>query len=101
GASYDGQAYVSDDLVREKGYKKGDVKLVSVDGGGETYRRIADPDSTVLATVAIPFEQMGKAAVDAMDTIVVQKKPKAAVTAGPYLYMAAVLVDRANVAQFN
>jgi simple sugar transport system substrate-binding protein/ribose transport system substrate-binding protein len=44
---------------------------------------------------------MGKAAVDALDTIAVQKKPKASVTAGPYLFMDAVLVDGANVAQFN
>jgi len=100
-ASFDGQAYVIDDLLREQGYRKGDVKLVSVDGGAETYRRIADKESTILATVAIPFEPMGKAAVDAVDTIVVQKKPKSAVTAGPYLYMDAVLVDGANVAQFN
>ena len=77
------------------------MKLVSVDGGAETYRRIADPQSTVLATVMIPFEQMGKAAVDAIDTIVVQKKPRNTVTTGPYLYMDAVLVDGANVAQFN
>jgi simple sugar transport system substrate-binding protein/ribose transport system substrate-binding protein len=100
-ASFDGQAYVIDDLLREQGYKKGDVKLVSVDGGAETYRRIADPESTVLATVAIPFEQMGRAAVDAVDAIAVQNKPKASVTAGPYLYMDAVLVDGSNVAQFN
>ena len=100
-ASFDGQAYVIDDLLRDQGYKKGDVKLVSVDGGAETYRRIADPQSTLLATVAIPFEAMGKAAVDSLDAIVVQKKPKASVTAGPYLYMDAVLVDGANVAQFN
>jgi simple sugar transport system substrate-binding protein/ribose transport system substrate-binding protein len=32
---------------------------------------------------------------------VVQKKPKTAVTTGPYLYMDAVLVDGTNVAQFN
>ena len=36
-----------------------------------------------------------------IDAIVVRKKPKASVTAGPYLYMDAVLVDGANVAQFN
>ena len=100
-ASFDGQAFVIDDLLREQGFKKGEVKLVSVDGGAETYRRIADPQSTVLATVMIPFEQMGKAAVDSIDSIVVQKKPKSSVTAGPYLYMDAVLVDQSNVAQFN
>ena len=99
-ASFDGQAFVIDDLLREQGYKKGDVVLVSVDGGAETYRRIADPQSTLLATVAIPFEAMGKAAADAVETIVVKKQPKAGVTAGPYLYMDAVLVDAPNVKQF-
>ena len=59
-ASFDGQAFVIDDLLREQGFKKGEVKLVSVDGGAETYRRIADPQSTVLATVMIPFEADGQ-----------------------------------------
>ncbi len=44
---------------------------------------------------------MGKAAVDSIDAIAVQKKPKASVTAGPYLFMDAILVDGSNVAQFN
>lgn len=100
-ASFDGQAFVIDDLLREQGYKKGDIALVSIDGGAETFRRIADPQSMLSATVSIPFENMGKAAVDSIDTIVVQKKPKSAVTAGPYLYMDAILVDASNVAQFN
>ena len=33
--------------------------------------------------------------------IAVKKKPKSSMTTGPYLYMDAVLVDGANVAQFN
>jgi simple sugar transport system substrate-binding protein/ribose transport system substrate-binding protein len=52
------------------------------------------------ATVAIPFEAMGKAAVDSVETIVVKKQPKTAVTQGPYLYMDAVLVDARNVKDF-
>ena len=32
-ASFDGQAYVIDDLLRAQGLKKGDVVLVSIDGG--------------------------------------------------------------------
>jgi simple sugar transport system substrate-binding protein/ribose transport system substrate-binding protein len=80
--------------------KRGQVPLVSVDGGAETFRRIADPDSTLLATVSIPFEEMGRKAVEAVDAIVVKKQPKATVTQGPYLFMDAVLVDRNNVEQF-
>jgi ABC-type sugar transport system substrate-binding protein len=99
-ASFDGQAYIIDDLLQAQGVKKGQIPLVSVDGGKETYARIADPASTFLATVAIPFEAMGKQAVDAIQTIVVEKKPKETVTSGPYLFTEAVLVDKTNVQQF-
>ncbi|PSC05577.1 LacI family transcriptional regulator [Alsobacter soli] len=99
-ASFDGQAYIIDDILQQQGVKKGQIPLVSVDGGEETYRRIADPESTLLATVAIPFEQMGKAAVEAVDTIVAKKQPKDNVTKGPYLYVDAVLVEQSNVKQF-
>lgn len=99
-ASFDGQAYVIDDLLKAQGIKKGQIPLVSVDGGAETYRRIADPDSLLLATVAIPFEDMGAKAVDAVETIVVKKQPAGAITAGPYLFVDAVVVDKTNVAKF-
>lgn len=99
-ASFDGQAYIIDDLLQAQGVKKGQIPLVSVDGGKETYARIADPASTFLATVAIPFEAMGQQAVDAIQTIVVDKKPKETVTSGPYLFTDAVLVDKTNVQQF-
>jgi ABC-type sugar transport system substrate-binding protein len=100
-ASFDGQAYVIDDILRAQGMKKGDVVLVSIDGGPESNRRIADPDSLLTATVSIPFEAMGTKAVDAMDEIVVKKTPKDKVVQGPYLWMDAVLVDAGNVAQMK
>ncbi|ALA18853.1 MULTISPECIES: substrate-binding domain-containing protein [unclassified Chelatococcus] len=99
-ASFDGQAYIIDDLMQAQGLKKGDIVLVSIDGGPETYRRIADPESMLMATVAIPFEGMGHSAVEAIDTIVVKKQPKDTVTAGPYLFTDATLVDATNVKEF-
>lgn len=99
-ASFDGQAYVIDDLLRPRGLKKGQIKFVSIDGGTETYRRIADPESLLMATVTIPFEEMGKRAIDAIDMIVVKGQPKASVTSGPYLFLDAILVDQNNVKQF-
>ncbi|NMK45230.1 substrate-binding domain-containing protein [Achromobacter sp. Bel] len=99
-ASFDGQAYVIDDLLQSQGMKKGDITLVSVDGGPETYRRIADPDSLITATMMIPFEQLGTSAIDAIDRIVVKKEPKDKVAAGPYLFMDSVLVDATNVQKF-
>lgn len=99
-ASFDGQAYIIDDLLREQGMKKGDIPLVSIDGGAESYRRIADAESMLTATVAIPFEAMGEAAVDALDKIAMQGQPKDALTTGPYLFLNAQLVDQTNVAAF-
>ncbi|MBV8838392.1 MAG: sugar ABC transporter substrate-binding protein [Alphaproteobacteria bacterium] len=99
-ASFDGQAYIIDDLLKAQGIKKGEIPLVSVDGGPESYARIADPTSTLVATVSIPFEDMGKQAVEAIDAIVVKKQPKESITTGPYLFTEAVLVDQGNVKQF-
>jgi len=99
-ASFDGQAYVIDDLLQSQGMKKGDITLVSVDGGPETYRRIADPNSLITATMMIPFEQLGASAIDSIDRIVVKKEPKEKVASGPYLFMDSVLVDASNVQKF-
>lgn len=99
-ASFDGQAYVIDDLLKSQGVKKGQIPLVSIDGGAETYRRIADPDSTLVATIVIPFEEMGTKAVEAVDAIVVKKQPRSSVTAGPYFFMDAVVVDASNVKSY-
>lgn len=99
-ASFDGQAFVIDDLLTQQGMQKGDVPLVSIDGGAEAYRRIADPASLMSATVAIPFEALGAAAVDAMQAIAIDGADKESITAGPYLFLDAVLVDQSNVAEF-
>jgi len=99
-ASFDGQAYIIDDLLRAQGVKKGDVPIISVDGGQETYRRIAAADSTLQATFAIPFETMGRQAVTAIDAIVLNKQPVETVTKGPYLFFGADLVDAGNVGHF-
>jgi ribose transport system substrate-binding protein len=99
-ASFDGQAFVIDDLLRARGVRKGQIPFVSIDGGEETYRRIVDAESTLMATVTIPFEEMGRAAVEAVERIVLRGEPKAAITSGPYLFMDAVLVDQHNVRRF-
>jgi simple sugar transport system substrate-binding protein/ribose transport system substrate-binding protein len=98
--SFDGQAYIVDDLMQAQGVKRGEIPMVSMDGGQESFRRIADPNSLLLATVNVPFEAMGGQAVGAIDRIVVQKAPKSSFTTGPYLYVNAVLVDESNVKQY-
>ena len=99
-ASFDGQAYIVDDMLKAQGLKRGDVVLVSIDGGAETYRRIADPESLISATVAIPFEAMGRKALEAVDGLVRKKLTKETFTAGPYLFMDAELVDASNVKSY-
>jgi ribose transport system substrate-binding protein len=99
-ASFDGQAFIIDDLLGQAGAKRGKPVLVSIDGGPEAFRRIADPGSLLMATVSIPFEEMGAFAVEAAERIAVRKEPKDAVVKGPYHLMNAVLVDAGNVSQF-
>ena len=99
-ASFDGQAYIIDDLLKSQGVKKGQIPIVSVDGGPETFRRIADPDSLLTASVVIPFEDMGRKAVDAIEAIAIKKQPKESIVSGPYLFSDAVIVDKTNVAKF-
>ena len=99
-ASFDGQAYIIDDLLKSQGVKKGQIPIVSVDGGPETFRRIADPDSLLTASVVIPFEDMGRKAVEAIEAIAIKKQPKESIVSGPYLFSDAVIVDKTNVAKF-
>lgn len=99
-ASFDGQAFVIDDLLMAAGMSKGDVPLVSIDGGEEAFRRIKDENSMMTATVSIPFEEMGIAAVDAMKAIAVDGVEKETLVPGPYMFMNAVLVDASNVDEF-
>lgn len=100
-ASFDGQAFIIDDLLTAAGAKKGAPALVSIDGGPEAYDRIADPDSMLLATVAIPFEAMGETAVDMVSAIVEEGIAPTDLVAGPYLLMDAELVDETNVADYR
>jgi simple sugar transport system substrate-binding protein/ribose transport system substrate-binding protein len=99
-ASFDAQAYVIDDILRQQGAKKGKPVLVSIDGGPETYRRIADPDSLLMATVMIPFEKMGEKAVEVIERAGIKKEPRESIAHGPYIYLDAELVDAANVQSY-
>jgi ABC-type sugar transport system substrate-binding protein len=96
-ASFDAQAFVIDDILTQQGMKRGDIVMVSIDGGQEVFRRIRDPKSLMTATVAVPFEKMGEEAVECVDKIVNKKMKKDDLVKGPYLLMDAVVVDKNNV----
>lgn len=99
-ASFDGQAFIIDDLLAQGGAKRGKPVLVSADGGPEAFRRIADKESLLMATVMVPFEEMGRFAIEAADRLAVKKEPRDAVVKGPYHLVDAVLVDASNVGQY-
>ena len=96
-ASFDAQAFIIDDILTQQGMKKGDIVLVSIDGGQEVFRRIRDSQSLMTATVAVPFEKMGIKAVDCIDKIVNKGAKKEDLVKGPFMLMNAVLVDKNNV----
>jgi ABC-type sugar transport system substrate-binding protein len=60
------------------------------------FDRLRDQDGLLAATLAIPYELLGEAAVDALDDLMAGTPPRQ-VTPGPYLYIDPVLVDRNNV----
>ncbi|UCF95501.1 MAG: sugar ABC transporter substrate-binding protein [Desulfobacterales bacterium] len=95
-ASFDAQAFIIDDLLQAQGHKKGDIVMVSIDGGQETFRRIRDPNSLLTASVFIPFEAMGKKAVELMDQIVNKGDKKEELVTGPYLFLDALMIDKYN-----
>jgi ABC-type sugar transport system substrate-binding protein len=96
-ASFDAQAFIIDDLLNAQGYKKGDIVMVSIDGGQETFRRIRDPESLLNASVFIPFEEMGRKSIELMNKIVAQGVKKEELVTGPYLFLDALLIDKYNV----
>jgi len=96
-ASFDAQAFIIDDLLNSQGYKKGDIAMVSIDGGQETFRRIRDPKSVLAASVFIPFEEMGRKSIEFLEKVVNQGVKKEALVAGPYLFLDALLIDKYNV----
>jgi simple sugar transport system substrate-binding protein/ribose transport system substrate-binding protein len=92
----DGQAFVTDDLLRERGVRADQVTLTTVGGGQEAFRRLRDPQSLLDATVVVPYELMGEAGVDALDDLIAGV-PKEQIASGSQLLIDTVLVDRANV----
>ncbi|RAI04192.1 LacI family transcriptional regulator [Acuticoccus sediminis] len=98
-ASFDGQAFIIDDILAQQGLSKGDVVLVSADGGTEAYERIADQSSLLMATVTVPFEEMGAIAVDSVKRILDGEDPSD-ITSGPYYLIDPVLVDQSNVSEY-
>jgi ABC-type xylose transport system substrate-binding protein len=96
-ASFDGQAFIIDDILQQMGFKKGQVLLTGVDGGKEADKRIRNPESLFTATIDIPYEKMAREAVDAMEKIVVKKLKKSDVVQGPFLFVEPVLIDSTNV----
>ena len=76
-ASFDGQAYIIDDLLKAQGVKKGEMST-GLHGWrtGELSAHRRPGQRNLVATVAIPFEEMGVKAVEAVNAIVVKKQAR-------------------------
>jgi simple sugar transport system substrate-binding protein/ribose transport system substrate-binding protein len=95
-AATDELALAAEDVLKAAGYGRDRVALVGTGGTDAAFDRLRDQDGLLAATLAIPYELLGEAAVDALDDLMAGTPPRQ-VTPGPYLYIEPVLVDRNNV----
>jgi len=93
---FDQLAYIASDVLQSYGVN---AIIVGIDGNKETFRRIKEGKMT--ATVAQPFEEMAKKAVELIEKIVVRKiSPEKATGGRKVIYLDAPLVDKTNVSSF-
>ena len=95
-AAFDELAYAAADVLEAHGLGRDKVIVVGIDGNPETFRRIR-AGSPIVATVAQPFEEMARIAVDLVDKIVVQGISPAEAAPRKVIYVDAPLVDETNV----
>jgi ABC-type sugar transport system substrate-binding protein len=91
--AFDQLAYAASDVVRERGLKN--VIITGVDGNEETFRRIKSGQMT--ATVAQPFEEMARKAIELVEKIVVLKVDTRQAAPQKIIYVDAPLIDKTNV----
>lgn len=94
-AAFDELAYAAADVLEAHGLGRDKVIVVGIDGNPETFRRIR-AGSPIVATVAQPFEEMARIAVDLVDKIVVQGISPAQAAPRKVIYVDAPLVDETN-----
>jgi simple sugar transport system substrate-binding protein/ribose transport system substrate-binding protein len=95
-AATDELALAAEPVLKAAGLGRDRVALVSTGGTDAAFERLRDPDGLLAATLAIPYELLGEAAVDALDDLTAGT-PAGQITPGPYLFIEPVLVDRNNV----
>jgi ribose transport system substrate-binding protein len=91
--AFDQLAYAVSDVLQ--GHDLKDVIVVGVDGNDETFRRINA--GTIAATVAQPFEEMSRKAVELVEYMVVKGMKPEEATSRKIIYMDAPLIDKANL----
>lgn len=83
--------------VEAAGYTKDDIFVVGIDGTDQAYDMIRR-GSPFVATVAQPFEEYAKKAMEIVDDIIVKGLDPLKVTGGmPVIYLDAPLITEANV----
>lgn len=93
---FDQLAYIAGDVLQSYGIN---AIIVGIDGNKETFRRIKEGKMT--ATIAQPFEEMAKKAVELVEKIVIRRiSPEKATGGRKVIYLDAPLVDKSNVSTF-
>lgn len=77
-----------------------DVKVIGIDGHPNAVAEVCKPDSMMIATVAQPFEGMGKQVGEWIQQIVVDGQSADAVIPAKTVYMDAPLVTKQNCKNF-
>jgi ABC-type sugar transport system substrate-binding protein len=93
---FDQLAYIAGDVLQSYGIN---AIIVGIDGNKETFRRIKEGKMT--ATIAQPFEEMAKKAIELVEKIVIRRiSPEKATGGRKVIYLDAPLVDKSNVSTF-
>lgn len=99
-AASDELALVAEQALRHQGLGRDRTAIVGIGGTQAAFDRLRDPEGLLAATTALPYELMGEAAMDVIEDLQAGT-PREQIAVGPYLFIDAVLVDRANVPAEN
>ena len=95
-AAFDELGYAAADVLEAHGLGRDQVIVVGIDGNPETFRRIR-AGSPIVATVAQPFEEMARIAIELVDKIVVHGMDPREAAPQKVIYVDAPLIDETNV----
>lgn len=95
-AARDELALVAEEVLKQHGWARDRVTLVSTGGSRAALARLRDPEGLLTATLVIPYELLGEAAVEVIGDLV-DGTPREQIATSPVIFIDPILVDRGNV----